>query len=174
MSASPDPREAGERIERLLAELAASPDPRAAAAAEELVRCLVELYGGGLARIVELTAPAHVRELAADPLVESLLLVHDLHPLARDTRITRALERTHALLASSVSGLHLLGVDPDGVVHVRLTGARGCGTANVQDLIATAVAEAAPETSRVEVGIAAAPPPLLQISMRPGLAAPRS
>jgi hypothetical protein len=167
MNTSPDPQTAGQQVDRLLAQLAGSPDPRAATVAAELVRCLVQLYGAGLSRIVELTGPERARELCADPLVESLLLVHDLHPLDRDTRIRRALDRTRPMLAAGVTALEFLGVDAEGVVNVRVTGARGCGSANVKDLIATAIAGAAPETSGVAVEIAPAPPPLLQISVRP-------
>jgi len=47
-----DARTAGERVEVLLAELRARAGPQAGAAAEELVSCLVELYGTGLATIV--------------------------------------------------------------------------------------------------------------------------
>ena len=57
-------------------------------------RCLVELYGAGLATIARdarADADAELRllaALAADPLVASLLLLHDLHPLDADTRIS--------------------------------------------------------------------------------------
>jgi Fe-S cluster biogenesis protein NfuA len=162
-----DPRDAAQRVDRLLDQLRASPDPRAATVAEDLVHCLVRLYGAGLERVVELVGPERTRELCGDPLVESLLLVHDLHPLDRDTRIRRALDR----LASHSTALDLLGVDAGGVVHVRMTGGgRGCGSSSVTaKAIATAIADVAPETSGVDVENAPAPPPLLQISLRPGL-----
>jgi len=163
----PDPRASAELVDTLLAQLRAAPDPRAAAAAEELVRNLVQLYGAGLARIVELVGPARVADLSADPLVESLLLVHDLHPLDRDARIRRALSRTR--LGPQVAGLDFLGVDAGGVVHVRMTGARGCSSAAAKEAIGTAIADAAPETSGVDVEVTGAPQPLLQISLRPGL-----
>jgi Fe-S cluster biogenesis protein NfuA len=163
----PDPSATGERVDRLLEQLRAAPDPRVAGVAEELVRSLVQLYGAGLERIVELLGQQSTRELCADPLVESLLLVHDLHPLDRDTRIRRALDR----LGSRSIELDFLGVDAQGVVHVRLTGGgRGCGASSaVTEAIATAIADAAPETSGVDVETAPAPQPLLQISLRPGL-----
>src|SRR5258708_31872182 len=56
--------------------------------------------------------------LIADPLVESLLLVHDLHPLDASTRIRRALGRLGV-------GTEFLGIDDAGVAHVRLGGGRG-------------------------------------------------
>jgi Fe-S cluster biogenesis protein NfuA len=164
---------AGERVEKLLAELRDSADPRAAVTAEALVRCLVELYGAGLARIVDLVGPDTVARLAADPLVESLLLVHDLHPLDTDTRIQRALDRVRPYLGSHAGGVDYLGVDGAGIVHLRLEGScHGCpaSTVTVQHAIEAAIQEAAPETTGIDVaGVAAEPPPppLLQIGRRP-------
>jgi hypothetical protein len=150
-------RAAGERVDRLLEQLRTGPDPRAAALGEELVRCLVQLYGAGLARIADIVGQRQLHELAADPLVESLMLVHDLHPLDADARIRRALD--------GLSGVQFDGVDGDGVAHIRLTG-RGC-----QSSVHSAIRDAAPELAGVAVG--AAPPPLLQITLRPGLQAAR-
>ena len=99
MAGARDARATGERVEALLAELRTRAGPQAGDAAEELVGCLVELYGAGLTAIVAIlgadpdAGPRLLDALAGDPLVESLLLVHDLHPLDADTRINRALER---------------------------------------------------------------------------------
>jgi len=164
---------AGARVDRLLAQLRSGPDPRAAAVAEELVRCLVQLYGDGLERIVRIAGPAGTADLCADPLVESLLLVHDLHPVEPGDRVRRALER----LRSRVGPVDYLGIDEAGVVRLRLPdGVQGCGSSaqSARLLIETAVLRAAPEAAVVELEIAAAPPPLLQISRRPGLAQPVS
>lgn len=46
----------GRRVEEVLDRLAASGDPAAATAAEELVRSLMDFYGAGLARILHLLA----------------------------------------------------------------------------------------------------------------------
>ena len=87
MAASHSAQKAGERVEELLAELGAQAGPQAAATAEELVASLVEFYGAGLAEIVQIISQdveagkRLMTKLAADPLVESLLLLHDLHPL---------------------------------------------------------------------------------------------
>jgi Fe-S cluster biogenesis protein NfuA len=169
MSAPDAAQGAADRVDQLLGELRESPDPRAAGVAEELARCLVQLYGAGLARIVGLLGPDRGAELCADPLVESLLLVHDLHPLDTDARVRRAVDGLRPVLGD----VEYLGVDAAGVARVRLAGgARGCGSsaAAARSTIEDAVRRAAPEAAGVEVDVPPAPPPLLQVSLRPGLA----
>ena len=130
-------RQAGERIEELLGILrSASAD--AAAAAEELVRLLLGLYGDGLSHIMDALAAegeagGAVRDrLLADPVVESLLLLHDLHPLDVDARIQRALDRVRPYLGSHAGGVEYLGVGADGVARLRLEGScHGCPSSTV-------------------------------------------
>jgi hypothetical protein len=151
-----DAREAGARVEALLAELRARSGPEAAGAAEELITCLVRLYGAGLEAIMRTIGDDQRLQalLVNDPLVESLLLVHDLHPLDTGTRITRALGR------SGISA-ELLGVDEAGVVRLRL--GHGCGSTAAA--VEQAVAGAAPEVTGVEIAPREAA--LLQIGHRP-------
>jgi Fe-S cluster biogenesis protein NfuA/nitrite reductase/ring-hydroxylating ferredoxin subunit len=174
-------RQAGERIEELLAILR-STSGRAADAAEELVRLLLGLYGDGLGHIMDALAAEGaagdaVRDrLLADPRVESLLLLHDLHPLDVDTRVQRALDRVRPYLGSHAGGVEYLGVGPDGVARLRLEGScHGCpsSTVTVRLAIEGAVQDAAPEVTEVVVeGMTDPPgPPLLQIGPRPETAA---
>jgi Fe-S cluster biogenesis protein NfuA len=157
-----DARAAAARADRLLDQLRSGPDPRAGPVAEDLVRCLVRLYGEGLERIVAILGPHRTAELCADPLVENLMLVHDLHPVDADTRIRRALD-----VARHLGDLRYEGIDDDGVAHVRLTAdGHGC-RASVRQAVESVVEEAAPEVSEVAVEATVAPP-LLQISRRPG------
>ncbi|HEY6279671.1 MAG TPA: NifU family protein [Streptosporangiaceae bacterium] len=171
-------KQAGARIEELLGILR-SASGEAGAAAEELVRLLLGLYGDGLGRIMAVIAeqgPAGESlqaALLADPEVEGLLLLHDLHPLDTDTRIQRALDRVRPYLGSHAGGVEYLGVDADGVARLRLAGnCHGCpsSTVTVQLAIQGAVEEAAPEVTEVVVeGMTAPPEPaLLQIGRRPG------
>ena len=151
-----DAREAGARVEALLAELRARSGPEAADLAEELVTCLVRLYGAGLEAIMRTIGDEQRLQalLIADPLVESLLLVHDLHPLPPDARIRRALGHLGV-------GAEFLGIDSAGAVHVRL--GHGCGSTT--EVVAQAITDAAPETTGVEFAPREAP--LLQITRRP-------
>ena len=151
-----DAREIGARVEALLAELRARSGPEAAGAAEELVTCLVRLYGAGLEAIMRTIGDDQRLQalLITDPLVESLLLVHDLHPLDASTRVRRALGKLGV-------GAEFLGIDDAGVVEIRL--GKGCGS--VTGDIEQAVADAAPETAGVRFAPRQAP--LLQITHRP-------
>ncbi|MBO0819921.1 MAG: hypothetical protein J2P26_03620 [Nocardiopsaceae bacterium] len=152
-----DARETGARVEELLAELRARSGPEAAGAAEELVTCLVRLYGAGLERIMRITSGDSRLQarLIADQLVESLLLIHDLHPLEAGARVRRGLGRLGI-------GAELLSMDEDGTAVVRL--AHGGGALALAD-IEQAVMDAAPEVTGVRLAPREAP--LLQIGRRP-------
>jgi Fe-S cluster biogenesis protein NfuA/nitrite reductase/ring-hydroxylating ferredoxin subunit len=166
-------RTVGDRIESLLDGLTSGPDKDTA---EELVGLLVEMYGSGLQRVVEVVResdPALVHRLAEDELVESLLLLHDLHPLDVDARVQRALDGVRPYLGSHAGGVEYLGVDADGVARLRLEGnCDGCpsSTLTVKMAIEGAIQTAAPEVTGVEVeGVAepTAPTTLLQVGMGP-------
>lgn len=154
-----DARAAGERIESLLARLRAHSGAEVADIAEELVTCLVRLYGAGLAAVMRIAGDDDklLARLIDDPLVESLLLVHNLHPLDTATRITRALGRIGG-------GAEFAGLDDAGVALVRP--GSGCGSAAAA--IERAVTDAAPEAAGVR--LVPREPPLLQISRRPAQA----
>jgi Fe-S cluster biogenesis protein NfuA len=180
MAAGHDAQAAGERVEALLAELRSHAGPQVAGTAEELVSCLVELYGAGLAEIVRIlgedadAGPLLLDKLAADPLVESLLLVHDLHPLETGARVRRAVDQVLPQLGSHAGEIEYRGLDDQGIVHLRLErGGHGChsSAASVQAAIEQAVAQAAPEAAGVDIEVVETPAelPLLQIIRRPGL-----
>ncbi|MGH3844940.1 MAG: hypothetical protein ACRDS0_26415, partial [Pseudonocardiaceae bacterium] len=83
----------GERVEALLAGFASNSDPAIAGRAEELVGLLVEFYGAGLARILDLLDEQAVAPLLTDKAVAGLLVLHDLHPQSTEERVLAALER---------------------------------------------------------------------------------
>src|SRR5260370_34583574 len=155
MAAGHDAQAAGERVEALLAELGSHAGPQVAATAEELVACLVELYGAGLAQIVAILAageegPRLLDKLVADPLVESLLLVHDLHPLDTSTRIRRAVEQVLPQLGAHAGEVEYHGFDEQGVVHLsRERTAHGCQSSAgpSEDLLEPAARAAGPEAA---------------------------
>jgi Fe-S cluster biogenesis protein NfuA len=179
--ASHDARKAGERVEALLAELGSQAGPQVAATAEELVSCLVELYGAGLAEIVRIIGedaedgPRLMGQLAADPLVESLLLLHDLHPLPVADRVQRAIDQVMPQLGPHAGAAEFAGLDETGAVRIRLEltdHGRQAHAGAVQEALEQAVTEAAPEASGVRFDLVTAAPelPLLQITRRPAAA----
>jgi Fe-S cluster biogenesis protein NfuA len=181
MAAGHDARKAGERVEALLAELGSQAGPQVAATAEELVSCLVELYGAGLAEIVKIigedaeedgSGQRLTAKLAADPLVESLLLLHDLHPMPVADRVRRAIDAVMPQFGSHAGQVGFRGVDDAGVVHLSLErGGHGCQSSSgaVQEAIKQAVADAAPDTAGVDIEVVTTAPelPLLQITRGP-------
>ena len=159
----------GDDIERLLDELHATLEPRAYERAVELVRLVTELYGAGLARILEKAraslderAATFVRELAGDDLVASLLMVHGLHPDALHERVAAALEGVRPFLAGHGGDVELLEVDEDvGAVHLRLLGScDGCPSSAVtlRLTVEQAIRDAAPEVTIIDVDEPAAAP----------------
>ena len=164
-------RVVGDRIEQLLDELRDTAEPSTYALAQELLRLVTELYGGGLERVVVLAredAPELVDRLLSDELVASLLLVHGLHPELVTARVEQALESVRPFLATHDGDVELLDVDEDlGAVHLRLLGScDGCPSSAVtlRDAVERAIVEAAPEITDIDVEPPSAgtpgPPPL--------------
>ena len=159
-----DPAACGERIELLL-EASAAAGPVARERAEELVRVVVELYGAGLERLLNLAHDAGALDdtllsaLAADELVSSLLLVHGLHPYGVEERVERALDGVRPYLGSHGGDVRLLEVTEDSVVRLQLLGScDGCASSSVTLELAVedAIRAAAPEIERIDVEEAAA------------------
>jgi len=162
-STTPDLQAVGERVEALLAEFASTSDPATAGRAEELVGLLVEFYGAGLARIVELLDEQAVAPLLGDGLVTSLLVLHELHPQNTEERVLAALERVRPYLGSHAGDVEYLGLDPDGTVRLRLAGScDGCPSSaiTVKMAIEKGIEDVAPEVTKVVVeGMTSDPAP---------------
>jgi Fe-S cluster biogenesis protein NfuA/nitrite reductase/ring-hydroxylating ferredoxin subunit len=157
-----------ERIEALIQEVSEFSDPHARDTAEELVQALLDLYGEGLARILELTveagAPGYkiVESLAGDDLVGSLLLLHELHPRDIVTRVVGALDEVRPYLKSHGGNVELVSVE-EGVARLRLEGScHGCpsSTMTLKLTIEEAIFKAAPDLDRLEVEGVTEPPSL--------------
>lgn len=157
-------------MEQLLGRLRASTDGSTAELVEDLVAAMLDLYGAALRRILGEVDDATRLTLAADELVGSLLLVHELHPLDIDARIQQALDRVRPYLGSHAGGVSYLGVDDAGVAHLVFEGAcQSCPSSAVtaQQTLQRAVFDAAPEVASVDVRTGAAQPKLLQIGPPP-------
>ncbi|HEX4541099.1 MAG TPA: hypothetical protein VH112_12730 [Acidimicrobiales bacterium] len=178
MSDPPDLREVGARIEELLQELLKAADASVRDRAEEVVRLLVELYGGALERVVDMVGGdgaagrALLDRLASDELVASLLVLHGLHPVPTEDRVQAVLDRLGPDLGLG-AGVDLAGLDDSGVAHLHL--GPGCDgsplSAAARLALEHGIEEAAPEVSGIEVeGPPQQPPPSVFIpaaSLRP-------
>jgi len=151
------------RVEQLLEQLEALPDVAARETATEVVQALLELYGEGLERIVDVLA-AHddgtlADALSEDELVSQLLLLHGLHPVPLQERVRAALESVLPYLHSHGGNAELLGVE-DGVVHLRLEGScSGCPSSamTLKLSIEQAIFKVAPEVQEVRAQDAVSP-----------------
>ena len=161
-------RERVARVEQLLDDVEALPDPAARETAASVVQALVELYGEGLARIM--AGVPEPEALAEDELVEHLLLLHDLHPVPLEQRVRGALEEVRPYMESHGGGVELVSVER-GVVSLRLEGScSGCpaSTMTLKLAIEDAIRKAAPDVEEILAdGVVAGPaqPPLLQIEV---------
>src|SRR4051812_4885783 len=142
----------------------------------EVVQALLDLYGEGLARMIDHVADrddggALAEALAADELVAHLLLLHGLHPVPLEARVRGALDEVRPYLESHGGNVELMGVE-EGVARLRMQGScSGCpsSTVTLKLAIEDAIHKAAPDIDRIEaegVERAAAPASgLLQIEM---------
>lgn len=170
------------RVEGLLGQVEALPDAVARETATEVMQALLDLYGEGLERIVEILAEHDDGRLAealvSDELVAHLLLLHGLHPVPVEQRVRRALEGVLPYLQSHGGNAQLLGVE-EGVVRLRLEGScSGCPSSSMTLKLAIekAIFEAAPDVEEVRaegaVTPAESPSGLLQLEVVKPVSAP--
>ncbi len=148
-----------DRLEDLLAGFDTAQTPRRARErAEELVRTVVTLYGDGLERVLTImhaelgdrSEPVFTR-LCEDELVESLLCLHGLHPIALEERIDAALASVLPYVKSHKGNIAVSRIEGD-VVYLRLEGTcDGCAaSANTLRLtVERAILERIPEIREV-------------------------
>jgi Fe-S cluster biogenesis protein NfuA len=151
-------QDVGEAIERKLEALQTRADPRVFDQAVELLQLVSELYGSGLARVMELAerhAPDLVGHITADELLASLLVANGLHPDDVHVRIARALDDVRPFLAGHGGDVELLDVDERvGAVRLRLLGScDGCPSSAVtlRTTVERAIFDAAPEIAIIDV-----------------------
>ena len=120
---------------------------------------VVEMYGAGLERILaSLFAAGEDGEriavgLAEDPLVATLLLIHDLHPVPLEDRVQGALDSVRPYMESHGGNVELLSLE-DGVARISLRGScSDCSASSVtlELAIKQALEEAAPDLDGLEV-----------------------
>ncbi len=156
------------RIETLIERIEASPDPEVRESAVELMQTIMDLHGASIERMLDITwdkgsvGQEIIGEMAQDDLLRSVLLLHGLHPLDLETRVTQALDKVRPYLGSHGGNVELLGVD-DGIVRLRLQGScNGCASSamTLKLAIEESIHEHAPDIVGMEVEGVVPPPPL--------------
>ena len=148
-----------ERVQDLQAALESSSGSATHELAEELVSAVVQMYGAGLERILEMlvaSGPDGERvaaSLADDPLVATLLLIHDLHPIPLEQRVQTALDSVRPYMESHGGNVELLSLE-HGVARIHLRGScSDCSASSVtlELAIKQALEEMAPDLEGLEV-----------------------
>jgi Fe-S cluster biogenesis protein NfuA len=166
------------RVEGLLEDLDRLADGPARDIATELVGALLDLYGDGLARIVERIAERDdgtlAAELGGDELVSHLLLLHGLHPVPLEERVRGALDEVRPYLETHGGGVELLTIDDEGLVSLELQGScSGCPSSAVtlKHAVEEAIHKAAPDVAGI-VSVEAERSPLIQLEVYQACPAP--
>jgi hypothetical protein len=153
-----DPVAVSAQIETLIQKIADGGAPHVAAQAQELVRLLMSLYGEGLSTMLDIVGTerggpqAILERFATDPLLASLLILHDLHPHPVAARVERALGELTPHLPSNTR-VTLVAADADSVrVAVqRASASVGQSADTLRVALERAIREAAPEVSAIQV-----------------------
>jgi Fe-S cluster biogenesis protein NfuA/nitrite reductase/ring-hydroxylating ferredoxin subunit len=155
-----------ERVQDLQAQLESSSYSATRELAEELVSAVVQMYGAGLERMVEMLFESGsegervAASFAGDPLVSTLLLIHDLHPVPLEQRVQQALDSVRPYMESHGGNVELLSLEK-GVARIHLQGScSDCSASSVtlELAIKQALEEAAPDLEGLEVeGVSAQP-----------------
>ncbi|MDQ2960548.1 MAG: NifU family protein [Candidatus Dormibacteraeota bacterium] len=172
------------RIDELVEELVQLPDAAVRTRVEELVGAVLDLHGDALRRVLDAVSDQPdggsvlFARFAADELVRSVLLVHDLHPVTLRDRVEQALESVRPIMHGHKGDVELLGIE-DEVVRLRLKGScDGCPSSELtmKAAVEKALYEAAPEIAGIEVeGLSPPPPgpPTIECLIPLQMAAPR-
>jgi len=149
--------------ERLVQQLEALPEGNAKRSAVGAIEALLALHGEGLERMLgmlqEQGQQELIEQLAGDQMVAGLLILHDLHPVPLERRVSQALDKVRPYLGSHGGDVELLEVR-DGSVRLRLQGScDGCPSSEMtlKYAIEQAINEAAPDV--VAINVAGLTPP---------------
>jgi hypothetical protein len=130
---------------------------------------VLELHQRGLSRVLELSAAdAELREaFGRDPRVSAMLLLHGLHPLALDTRVSRAVAGVRERFQSKLADVTVDACG--GAIAVRVVpAASACSGTRVglKKDFEEALLAAAPDADSLSVELAEPAPALITLRLR--------
>jgi len=149
----------GQRIQELVEKIGTLNDPAARRMLQDCLESVLSFYGRGLARILELVDQAgpdgdKVRStLIHDPGVRGLLLIHGLHPISLEERLTEALNKVRPYMESHGGNVELLSLENE-YAKLRLQGhCKTCpsSTVTLELAVRAAIEEACPDLAGFEV-----------------------
>ncbi len=148
-------------LERLLADVEALPDAPLREKVRAVVRAVLDLHGAGLAKVTQLlsqhgaTGFAVLNACAQDPLVHSLLLLHDLHPSPFADRVATGLSKVDTFLKLNGSSVELVSL-ADSRVKVKILSnpaASRTSPDRLKGAVEQALVDAAPDAAAVEIDL---------------------
>jgi Fe-S cluster biogenesis protein NfuA/nitrite reductase/ring-hydroxylating ferredoxin subunit len=148
-----EPEQLIARVQQLTGRLEDLDDPACRELAEELTAAVVQMYGAGLERIVELADPGTRDAMSKDNLVAGLLMIHDLYPVPIEERVMEALDTVRPYMESHGGNVEFLGIE-DGVAKLRLEGScKSCraSSSTLELAVRQALEEAAPDLLGMDV-----------------------
>ena len=148
-----EPEQLIARVQELTGRLEDLDDPACRRLAEELTAAVVQMYGAGLERIVELADAETRDEMANDSLVAGLLMIHDLYPVPIEERVVQALDTVRPYMESHGGDVELLGIE-NGIARLRLQGScKSCraSSSTLELAVRQALEEAAPDLEGMDV-----------------------
>ena len=149
----------GKRIQELVEKIQAMPDPATRRMLQETLESVLSFYGHGLSRILQIIEKSggegeKVRAaLLRDGGVTGLLLIHGLHPVPIETRLTEALDQVRPYMKSHGGDVELLSLEND-FAQLRLKGhCETCpsSTVTLELAVRHAIEEACPDLAGFEV-----------------------
>jgi hypothetical protein len=150
-----------DKIEALVHRAESLGDPAARAVAVDLLQAVLEFHAAALDRMLEITVDSNealLDRIAADELVSSMLLLHDLHPDDLETRVHRAVDKLAEMFLSLGAKLSFIAVEP-GTLRLQFDSPRSWTGAPVKASVENAVFQAAPEIETVIIeGLKETPP----------------
>ncbi|MGH9623125.1 MAG: DUF5947 family protein [Bryobacteraceae bacterium] len=139
-----------EKIETLVRQTESISDPEARGVAVDLLKAALEFHAAALERLLEIAGKETVDRIAADELVSSLLLLHDLHPDSLETRIRRAVGKLQDMFSSLGAKLSLTSIEGEEV-RLHFDSGQTWSLAAVRESIENAIFQAAPEIGSVTI-----------------------
>lgn len=153
-----------EKIEDLVRQAESISDPKARGVTIDLLRGVLEFHAAGIERMLDMIFSAGepsqeiVEQIAADELISSMLLLHDLHPDDLETRVNRAVHKLQEVFLSLGAKISLLAIESD-TVRVGFDSQRTWSGTLVKASVEKAIFQAAPEITGVIIeGLKETPP----------------